>query len=259
MGPWQTAYATDLQGVYALWVVPLVFLVYIRLAPPERPSMVAPGASRLMRLYAVVFGIETILDPLAGGLLVRGLGVADGWIGTAAMFLFVLLGDLRVLLLVFYLLAVGSRISTGRPADVHPGGVALRAARWMLIVPLTTAAVMSVARTAAGEVHPQIMWLVYELGFLALACWLRGRVIPRSVLAAQGPIAAYLRDVTAYVALYYALWATADVLILTGQDLGWALRMLPNQLYYALYLPIAYGLFFSSRYVETSSAAQAAR
>ena len=33
------------------------------------------------------------------------------------------------------------------------------------------------------------------------------------------------------------LWATADVLILAGVDLGWALRLLPNQLYYAFTVP----------------------
>ena len=33
--------------------------------------------------------------------------------------------------------------------------------------------------------------------------------------------------------LYYGLWATADLLILgTGSDLGYLLRMLPNLLYY---------------------------
>ena len=81
----------------------------------------------------------------------------------------------------------------------------------------------------------------------------------QAIVSAQAPIGAYLGDVLRYVALYYALWATADVLIMAGQDVGWALRMVPNQLYYAFYLPVVYALFFSSWYVETSSSAQASR
>jgi hypothetical protein len=43
------------------------------------------------------------------------------------------------------------------------------------------------------------------------------------------------------VAVYYALWATADLLIRYGGiDAGWLLRALPNQLYYAFWIPFAY-------------------
>jgi hypothetical protein len=39
--------------------------------------------------------------------------------------------------------------------------------------------------------------------------------------------------VSRFVLLYYGLWATADVIILaTGSDLGFALRVVPNVLYY---------------------------
>jgi len=259
LGHWHALYATDIQGVYALWVVPVAFLLFIRLVPRQNPSMVAPGASGLMATYALVFGLETILDPLAGGLMVRWLGLADGWMATIVMFAFVLLGDFRVLLLVFYLLAVGSRASTGRPAEIELGSVVARAASWTLLVPVATGVLVGLGRTVAGPLHPQVLWLVYELSFLVLAGWFRHRLIPRTVVAAQAPIAAYLRDILGYVAIYYALWATADVLIMAGLDVGWALRILPNQLYYAFYLPVAYALFFSSWYVETSNVTHASR
>ena len=36
-----------------------------------------------------------------------------------------------------------------------------------------------------------------------------------------------------FVLLYYGLWATADAIILaTGSDLGFAVRVVPNVLYY---------------------------
>ena len=50
-----------------------------------------------------------------------------------------------------------------------------------------------------------------------------------------------LQAVAGYVALYYALWALADVLILVfGLDAGWLLRVVPNQLYYAFWLPFVW-------------------
>jgi hypothetical protein len=50
--------------------------------------------------------------------------------------------------------------------------------------------------------------------------------------------------VLAFAATYYALWAFADALILAGFDAGWALRMLPNQLYYALSVPFVFFAYF---------------
>ncbi len=40
-------------------------------------------------------------------------------------------------------------------------------------------------------------------------------------------------SVSRFVVLYYSLWASADLLILTtGLDLGYGLRVIPNLLYY---------------------------
>jgi hypothetical protein len=60
------------------------------------------------------------------------------------------------------------------------------------------------------------------------------------------PRGAFLGALFGYSAAYYALWLTADVLIvLAGLDLGWAIRMVPNQLYYAFWTPFVYARFFS--------------
>jgi hypothetical protein len=258
---WYEIYASDLQGVYALWVVPTIFLVYLLTTRRRRElSLVAPGATRFIRAYAVAFTVETIVDPLASGPLLRWLGLAGGWPATAVTIVFVLLGDFRVFLLVFFLTTVGRRRSTGRPAEVGLGGVAGRAAAWTLIVPLATVAAWSVLKVVVHNLPAHSIWLVYELAFVVMALVLRGRVVPGEVPSSRPELRAYLRDVTAYVALYYALWAGADVLILAADvDEGWALRMLPNQLYYALYVPLAYGLFLSHRYASISSSTQASR
>ena len=60
-------------------------------------------------------------------------------------------------------------------------------------------------------------------------------------------------------ALYYALWAVADVAILSGRDWGWALRLVPNQLYYGLLVPLCYALFFAERAAAASTSTHAAR
>ncbi len=73
------------------------------------------------------------------------------------------------------------------------------------------------------------------------------------------PAAPFTRAVLAYAAVYYALWAACDILILAGIDAGWLLRCLPNQLYYGLTVPYVWWRFFAPSYAETSSSTQASR
>ena len=250
---WQELYATDLQGLYAVCVVPLLFLFFLLFDLRRRPARVAvvPQASDFLRAYALFFTIETMLDPFAGGPVLRWLGLTDG-AALVVVFFFVLLGDFRVFLLVFGLPA----LATGRPLR----SAAPAAAAWTLVVPLATFVIHGTLTASSGPQPSQSLWLIYELGFLVMALVLRQRVVPARVPAAQAGLRAYLRAVLAYVALYYALWATADALILArGADRAWALRIVPNQLYYALYVPFVYALGFSRRYAASSSSIQSSR
>ncbi len=64
--------------------------------------------------------------------------------------------------------------------------------------------------------------------------------------------ASFLRALFGFSAAYYALWLIADLFIVVGDlDLGWAIRIVPNQLYYSFWVPFAYWRFFS----ETSGKA----
>ena len=66
--------------------------------------------------------------------------------------------------------------------------------------------------------------------------WIRAHAGSIPAATSQG-----LKRILSFVASYYLLWATADVLILGwGLDLGWAVRMLPNQLYYAFFVPFVW-------------------
>ena len=105
------------------------------------------------------------------------------------------------------------------------------------------------------NLHGQWQWVIYEVSFMLLALGIRAGRMPglASIRAgtAQSP---YLRGVCGYVAIYYALWASSDLLILLGGlDFGWATRAIANQLYYAFFVPFVWLRF------RASLSAQAAR
>jgi hypothetical protein len=225
-------YRSDLQAFYALWIVPALFLTWLLATPSGRSAATSADPDvRFVYGYCLVFAIETIVDPFASGPLLRALGASDGALGTVVLVAFVLLGDLRVLLLLFRLASPDASLA-----------VSIRAAAlWTLLVPLFAITTRELLAAALGGLPPQAVWLIYEIGFLALALWLRERGLPAWVAADDGRRLAALRAVAGYVAVYYGLWVLSDVLILGfGLDLGWALRIVPNQLYYAFYLPFVY-------------------
>jgi hypothetical protein len=230
-------YKSDLQGVYALLVVPAMFLAYLALGARSAPSRgVVPDAASFVRAWAIVFSLETMLDPIATGPLPRWLGIADSWMATAILVCFVLLGDFRVLLLVVRLAR-----STGSLA-----AAAGTAAAWTLVVPVGALTVNAALAAVIPDLPGQSIWLVYELGFAGLAIYFRFFWVPRYV--EPGARRAYLGDVIEYALGYYLLWAAADVLILiAGLDAGWGLRVIPNQLYYSFTVPFMYLRHFTAR------------
>jgi hypothetical protein len=211
---WGAFYHSDLQSLWLLLVVPSLFLLY--LLSRRRPAG-APRA-RFLHTWALLFTLETLLDPFATGPLTRVLRL-DGVALYAWIFVFVWLGDFRVLWLHF--------ADAGDAAD--PFGAARPAAALACLVPLTTSALYAPVWLGLVEAPSQALWLIYETLFLALALWLRARTANPA-----------LRAIWLYVLAYYGLWAASDVLILSGVDLGWALRVLPNQLYYAFFVPFAW-------------------
>jgi hypothetical protein len=251
---WRALYASEAQGVWSLWVVPALFLAYLAAAAREPATSLEPRAHRFLRAYAIVFALETMLDPFAGGPLLRWLGLADGPLRTIVMVFFVLVGDFRVFLLVLGIAASAHGATPALPRLVVEAG------RWTLVVPLVAVASHGALAAVAGPLPAQSIWLVYELAFVAMALVWRQRIVPARVPAERPDVRAYLRAVLSYVLVYYALWALADVCILAADlDAGWALRIVPNQLYYALYLPFVWALFVSPRYAVASTSAQTSR
>jgi len=238
---WYDAYYSDLQNLYSLLVVPIAFLAW-RLAVPSDPTRaLVPRAAPFVAGATLLFAFETMLDPIATGPLLRSEALQNTLAAPLVPFVFVYLGDLRVL---FVALAVAE---PGAPVARLLG----RAAAATAIVPIATGVLHGLGvRVLWPDANGQWLWMIYEAGFLLL-CVIAVRVwLPREV-ARGGSIdpaaRAFLGSLFGYSAAYYALWLAADVLIVVaGLDLGWAIRMVPNQLYYALWVPFVYARFFSA-------------
>ncbi len=151
---------------------------------------------------------------------------ADSLATTAAGVIFVIAGDFRW----FVLLARSARKKTTLAGVLIALGLAF-------IVPVLA----QIAR-AAGLSDMRKTFLAYELLFFVLAIVMRAIVLPRR-LPASGAWRTFALRMTAFEITQYGLWAAADILLLaTGADAVYLLRMIPNLLYYAGFLIAATAL-----------------
>ena len=80
------------------------------------------------------------------------------------------------------------------------------------------------------------IFLCYEAMFV-VACVLIWQLRYAAKLnALPADVSIFLQRLTAYEIVQYVLWATADVLILNGQEWALLLRLVPNALYYGGFL-----------------------
>jgi hypothetical protein len=209
-------------------------------------------ARRLAFLSAwlVLFAVEIALDAyLTGGwspLLQRHAAL----IGLVAV-PFVILGDMRFFLLVARYGAAGPRAAPG----ASPGARAYAAAvAWSFLVPVTAFGTSKVLpRYFAGEIGGRRLFLLYETLFIAVALAWRFAILPRWLARDRAPTGAgaalprvtdgvrrWLLAVASFELGMYAAWALADVIILAGADVGFGVRLVPNVMYYAAFLPFVY-------------------
>jgi hypothetical protein len=109
---------------------------------------------------------------------------------------------------------------------------------WALGVPVVQGVMTRVLPELFSDLRHT--FLAYELGFLALALGLRFGLVGRRLEGCSPGIRRYVLALAEFEALQYALWAGADLLILSGQSWALALRIVPNVLYYAGFLAFAY-------------------
>jgi len=207
-GPFEAFYASPLQHPGLLWLAAAAALAWCA----TRRGL-APSARR----YCFALVVLSLADAWLTANHVVGLGALPAWAAGAVPIFFVLAGDFRFLLLLGAATAGGGIEPSARRG--------LAAAGLTLVVPVASQAVVRALPDALGA-QPRVLFLVYELGFLLLTLGLlRWHPGPRSV--------PWLVPVARFVLLYYGLWAGADALILaTGSDLGFVLRVVPNVLYY---------------------------
>jgi len=228
---WHDFYDSAWQQPWALLVAPFAFLVWRGIAAPPGVGT-RPEAKRSVVAWSYFFALESMLDPIATGPIAQAIGTPAA--STVLGLTFVLLGDFRIWWLVFRL--------DGR-ARALPRALAATVG-----VPIAAWLASSALRLLLGALPDQALYGIHESLFVGLAFVIARRMPGRLE-----------RALLAFAGVYYALWAGADVLILSGVDAGWLLRCVPNQLYYGLTVPFVWWRFFAPSYATPPSSTQASR
>lgn len=210
---YERVYFSPLHNPGAFWLVGIPLLVFftgrLRAAGGEPHR-------RFFGAFAVVFQVAILLDAALQG----ELSPLEGAAKTASSIAFVILGDLRFFVLL-------ERFGRSRPAPPW----------WPLALSLIVPVASTIARPYLGD-EPRVLFLVYELCFAAIALAILVVVLPRRALAE--PWARWARALATYELLQYLGWALADLAILGGHDVGHLLRVIPNAMYYAGFIPFAW-------------------
>jgi hypothetical protein len=206
-GDFQLFYDGSFQHPMLLWLVASGALLY---------CLRVRGLQPRMRIYCFALAFLSLLDAWLTSNSIAGVGRLPAAVSGVLPLCFVLAGDFRYFLLV--------RLATpSGDLDFTPTRL-LAAVGLTAIVPVASQVLLLLL--PASWDSPRTLYLVYELLFVVLTfCLLRFAKVLRDV--------PWLRRVSYFVMLYYGLWASADLIILaTGSDLGFALRVVPNVLYY---------------------------
>jgi hypothetical protein len=169
--------------------------------------------------YLVVFLVAIVADATITG--AWSPLSTESPLYTPLSIVFVILGDLR------YFLLVERYTSQSRPFVT----VLSRALAVSLLVPIASVVLREIVPAMESS---RVLFLVYELLLFVLVL---GYSRVRLRLMIDEPHRRFLTRVSAFVLVQYAGWAAADVILLAGADVGHLLRIAPNVLYYALFLP----------------------
>lgn len=140
---------------------------------------------------------------------------------------FVILGDVR-----FFFLVERYAKSDGQTRST--ANLFLRSLAWGLIVPSTA---YGTKQLFFPERTNQWLFLTYESYFTIVALIFAIVLLPKWLRSWNVPDdrKRWIRGFALLELVFYVLWATADVVILSGHEWGYLLRMVPNILYYAVF------------------------
>ena len=172
----------------------------------------------------------TLADAVASGVLNKIDGVQGSMAHTIAIFFFVVAGDWR------YFLVTRRYTTPGLDKEDWGGPGMWLAALAPVLLPVSVTGVMQgLFPEQYTSMHAQ--FLTYELVMIALVVATMLVWLPRRAANASPEVGRWLRLVTYVELSHYVLWATSDVLVLSGVELGYLLRLVPDVIYYALWIP----------------------
>ncbi|MBL8922183.1 MAG: hypothetical protein JNJ54_25260 [Myxococcaceae bacterium] len=203
---WQNLYDSGWHHPGVAWLGVAASVAVLLRTPASSLRTVLLGLSALTAADALFTGA---LSPLP----------KDSWLVTPVSIFFVIAGDLRLLVLV-------ERFSAGHSSWRRALLVAVPLA---FVVPLLQGVSTRVWPDAFAE--QRRIFLVYEVLMVVL---LGALLALRQPLARHPPAGRLL----VLFLVQYVLWASCDVLLLSGSAWALGLRLLPNALYYGVF-PLA--------------------
>ena len=203
-----------------------------------------PGAAWLvggLMLLWVVWRLPFFWGYMVGALALTAVdaGVTGAWsqaggeahvLYTPMTFFFVLFGDWRT-----YLLAHRySSAPEARPASWWAGSFAFA------FFPMIVIGLMRYILFVEQFKNMRILFAVYELIVIGVLTTYLTLVLPARLARVPAEVARWLRGVVGFGLAHYVLWISSDALIMAGMEWGYGMRMVPNVMYYALFLPFVY-------------------
>ena len=190
-----------------LWLCNGLFLAYI---------LLRRRGDAFLRKLLIAYAFLAIVDTAITG----GLSPVPAIARPYVPFPFIILGDTRF----FYLMLRYARRTV-------PDHLFFKSFLVSLIVPATSYFAQQLFFPAANA---RWMFLLYELLFILVASCFIWRVFPARGASWDIPSdnQRWLRGIVVFELVFYTLWVTADVVILSGQEWGYLLRIVPNVLYY---------------------------
>ena len=180
--------------------------------------------------YIGLFTIEILGDALRSGTWSPLHLLHSRWENIVGLG-FVLAGDFRYFLLV----ERWAQRPDAKARDATPPLAWLTAFAFTMVTAVITYTLMRVSPEPFAEMRWS--YLTWEALFLLLVVPLRVFVLPRRLAATSPAVRTWLLDITHFEIAQYSLWLLADVVLLTtGLDAAFLLRVVPNIMYYGLFL-----------------------
>jgi hypothetical protein len=201
---------------YPAVAVNAVLFVFALLAKPR------------LRIYLLLFSATTLVDIFVAA---KFIPIANAELQTALEYIFVLIGDLRFVILLAFLLYGQKKL--GDLERFSLSAEVLKPAFVFTLFPTLLVTALGFARPELLK-EPRYKFLSYEIIFFVLTFLWMFVVLPQKNI--PEPEKKFLRRAAIPVFIFYGLWPIADLLILRGVDFGYALRIVPNLTYYCSFL-----------------------